>query len=221
MTVYNNEVDASSLGGSSTCAYFKGGINMNANVTLTACKFTSEIDNDTSKTLTLNYCTLNDTSPQDFALGEQNFTATRSQMMGSSDGVRFGGNVNLIEDYIRTKLQSPDDHNDGVQAYLAGSGGSILRCNINVTPVNGDNSTTTGAIFMADDSQGTAEIRDNYLIGGGYTLRLHENMFYRVTGNIIEKNSYAYGPLSTDNSRSGAFLEWSNNKLSDGTALNP
>jgi hypothetical protein len=73
---------------------------------------------------------------------------------------------------------------------------------------------------MADSSQGTLEVRDNYLIGGGYTLRLHENMYYRVTGNIIEKGSYAYGPISTTNARSGAFLEWSNNKLSDGTVLN-
>lgn len=38
-------------------------------------------------------------------------------------------------------------------------------------------------------------------------------------GNVIEKGSYAYGPLVTDNARAGAFLEWSGNTLSDGSEL--
>jgi len=52
-------------------------------------------------------------------------------------------------------------------------------------------------------------------------MRLNESMHYRVTGNIVENNSWIFGPLTTTNAVSGAFLEWSNNKLSDGTALNP
>ena len=126
---------------------------------------------------------------------------------------------------MRTKLQSQADHNDGLQAYQAGAGGSLLRNNIDCRPVNGtgDNSTTTAAIFIADASEGTAVIRDNYLAGGNGVLRLHENMFYRVTGNIIENNSWSSGtgPVSTSNSRAGAFLEWSNNTLTTGAVLTP
>lgn len=58
-------------------------------------------------------------------------------------------------------------------------------------------------------------------MGGGYTLRLHESGYYRVTGNRIETGSYSYGPLTTTNAISGAFLEWSDNKETNGTVLQP
>lgn len=220
LTVYNSQVNASSLGSTATCVWFKGGINIDKAITLNACKVNGIISTNGNKT-TINYCTVNPSTPDDWSLGPSNFTAIRSQIMGSSDGVRYGGGTTdtLIENYIRNKQQSPDDHNDGIQAYGATAGGTILRNNIDGNPVGGG--VSTSGMIVADYVTGTFEIRDNYFIGGGYTLRFYENAFYKVTGNIVEKNSYKYGPVITTNSRPGAFVEWSNNTLSDGTPINP
>lgn len=219
LVVVNGTVNASALGASVTGRWFKGTVHIDSDITFTACRFDQPVSTSpTYNHATLNYCTVSPTSVGDWALGPLRTDATRCILEGNSDGVRFDS-CNLVECWIRTKLQSAVDHNDGIQAYLAGAGGSILRCNIDCRPINGGNGTTTAAIFLADSSQGTCEIRDNYLAGGSYTLRLHESMFYRVTGNIIENNSWAYGAMSTSNSVAGAFLEWSNNMISNGTAL--
>lgn len=220
LTIYETEVDASDLGSTVTCAWFKGGINIDANITLNACRVDVPINTYPQfNHVNLNYCTINPTTPADWSLGAGNFSATRCQILGSSDGVRYAGTTNdaLIENYIRTTAQSFDDHNDGVQAYGAEGGGTILRNNIDGNPVSGGYGNA--AIFIADGAEGTFEIRDNYLIGGGYNTRLHESAYYRVTGNIIEKDSYLYDPLNTAYSIPGAFLEFSGNKLSDNTAV--
>lgn len=220
LTVYTSRVNASSLGASATCVWFKGGITIDAAITLTACKVDAAVVSG-AKPVTVNFCTINPTSPDDWSLGYTNFTAYRSQITGSSDGVRFGGSGKdtLIENYIRSKVQTPEDHNDGVQMYGATGGATILRNNIDGNPVGGGGSANS-AIFIADGASGEYEIRDNYFMGAGYSLRLHDNGYYRVTGNIFLKDSYKYGPVSTTNSRTGAFLEWSNNKLTDGTIVN-
>jgi len=218
--VYTAEVMASSIGSSATCVYFKGGIIINAPITLNACKVDGVINTTYSyhKT-TINYCTIVSPSPQDWALGPGNFTAIRSQLTGNSDGVRYAGSTNdtLIENYIRTKTQNINDHNDGVQMYGSTGGGTLLRNMIDSRPVAGGNGNA--ALFIADNSTGTYEIRDNYMVGGTQSIRLHENGYYKLTGNIVEKGSYSYAPVNTANSRAGAFLEWANNTLSDGTVL--
>lgn len=221
ITVYNSSVNASSLGTSKTCVYFKGGINIDAPITLTACKVDGIINSTYSfRRVVLNYCTIKPASPSDWSLGPGNFSATRSQILGSSDGVRFASGYNdvLIENYIRLKAQGPTDHNDGIQMYVPTGGGTILRNNIDARPVGGGGGTNA-AIFIADNATGTYEIRDNYLAGGGFTLRLHESGYYRATGNIIEKDSYVYGPFTHGASIPGAFLEWLNNKTSDGAII--
>jgi len=220
MTVYENSVNASSLGSSATCVWLKGGITINAPITLTACKV-PRIYNTSSNNVTLNYCTIEPSSPADWSLGYRNFTATRSQVLGSSDGVRYGGSSSdtLIENYVRVKAQDSSDHNDGVQMYGASGGGTILRNNIDARPIGGGGGANA-AFFIADGATGTYEIRDNYFAGGGYTFRLLDAGYYRATGNVIEKNSYLFGPVLRQNLIPGAILEWSNNRLSDGTILN-
>ncbi|MCA9591972.1 MAG: hypothetical protein KC776_01635, partial [Myxococcales bacterium] len=223
MTVYTSKVKASQLGATATCVWLKAGITVDAPITLNACRIDANVVNGSNNDITLSYCMVKAPSPGDWALGSSHFTAIRSQLVGSSDGVRFGGSGTdtLIENYIRVATQSSQDHNDGVQMYGASGGGVILRNNIDCRPVSGSTSGANGAIFVADGATGTYEIRDNYLMGGGYTLRLHESGYYRVTGNRIETGSYSYGPLTTTNAISGAFLEWSDNKETNGTVLQP
>lgn len=223
MKVYNSRVNASALGAKATCVWLKQGINVDADITLTAARIDAQVSTyPQRKSIVLNHCLINPASPADWSLGDGNFSATRCQILGSSDGVRFAGSRAdvLVENYIRVKAQGAQDHNDGIQTYGATGGGVILRNNIDDRPIGGGGGQN-GAIFIADGAEGTYEIRDNYLLGGNFSLRLHESGFYRVTGNIVEKGSYMFGPLVTDNSRAGAFLEWSGNKLSDGTVLTP
>lgn len=221
LKVYTSTVSSSSLGSSATCVWLKGGITINSPITLTASRIDDVVDTQ-GYAVTLNYCTVQPPSPGDWSLGPSNFTATRSQILGSSDGVRYGGSTKdtLIENYIRVKAQSSADHNDGIQMYGASGGGTILRNNIDDRPVGGGGGPN-GAIFIADGATGTYEIRNNYLMGGAYSLRLHDSGYYRVTGNIVVKGTYVYGPVTTTNAIQGAFLEWSNNTLSDGTVLTP
>lgn len=226
LKVYPAVVKASALGASVGCAEFQKGISFDQNITVTASKFDASIDTN-GHTVNLNWDTISPATVEDICVhGEGSFHLLRSQVSGCSDAVRFDGD-SIVESYLRTKAESAQDHNDAVQAYQADAGGSILRSNIDALPVNAAAfgiGAGNGAIFLADSSKGETEIRDNYLQGGGYTLRLNESQHYRVTGNVIAApgsgdDTWLYGPLSTGNSVTGAFLEWANNALSNGTAL--
>lgn len=226
LKVYTTKVNASALGATATCVWLKGGINVDAPITLVATRIQSAstsapvIRADGPK-LTIQWSTIDGGGTNGtYGVGGRNVDVYRSQIFGSSDGVRFEG-MNIIESFIRTALTSPADHNDGIQAYMASSGGSILRCNIDSRPGEVNGGSDTAPIFLADDSQGEAVIRDNLLAGGGYSLRLHEAMKYRVTGNVIVDKTWGVAPVSTENAVAGAFVEWANNTTSTGTVLNP
>lgn len=222
LTVYAGRMAASTLiaAGTTTCVWLKAGVTVDVPVTLTAAKIDTIVRSDGPR-LQLDWSTVDGHGDGTFAIGGHNVGAYRSNIGGASDGVRFE-QMDLVEDYIRTVSTSPDDHNDGVQFFQAAVGGSIRRCNINSRPVNlpaSDGIYGTAAVFAADSSMGELVLRDNFLGGGGYTLRLHEAMTYRVTGNVIDAGSWLYGPVSTSNAVPGAFLEWSGNMLSDGTPI--
>lgn len=226
LTVYIAKVNASALGDAATCVWLKAGITVDAPITLTAARIDSIRDSDPvirsdGPKLVVQWSTINGGGTNGtYSVGGHNVDVYRSQIVGSSDGVRFEG-MNIVESYIRTALVSPEDHNDGIQAYQASAGGSILRCNIDSRPGEVNGGSDTAPIFLADNSVGEAVIRDNWLAGGGYTLRLHEAMTYRITGNVIADGTWGFGPVSTSNSVPGAFLEWGNNTTSGGVTVNP
>lgn len=229
--VYTAKVTASSLGASATCVWFKQGVTFDRDITITAARFDRSIDTN-GHTVNLNWVNVDTVSVEDIGIhGEGTFNLYRCTVTGSSDAIRFDGD-NVIESYLRVKQASSADHNDAIQAYQASKGGSILRSNIDGRPVDAP-STVYGnaAVFFADNSHGNVDLRDNYLAGGGYTMRLNEAMIYvHVTGNIVAQqvinvkgqivSGYGYGPVSTSNAVSGAFPDWSSNTLSDGSTLN-
>ena len=214
LKVYSSTVNASQLG-NATCVWLKGGIKVDKPVTLTAARIDSGVSTYSAR-LTLNWCTVN-ADGEDHAINGRVDTF-RCQLINASDGVRFDG-TNIVETYIRLKQQNSQDHNDGIQAYKAGQGGSILRSNIDSRP-GGSSQSVLGnaAIFIADDSRGEVVIRDNYLAGGEYTLRMHEAATYRISGNIIA--NYNSGPIATNNATPGAFLEFSGNHTASGQLIN-
>jgi len=214
LKVYASKVNASQLG-NATCVWLKGGINVDKPVTLTAARIETQV-RTYGERLTLNWCTVNADGGDQAVDGRVD--TLRCQLINASDGVRFDG-TNIVETYIRVKQQNSQDHNDGIQAYKAGQGGSILRSNIDSRPVGAPRSILgNAAIFIADGSRGEVVIRDNYLAGGEYTLRMHEAATYRLSGNIIA--DYNSAPIATDSAISGAFLEFSNNHTASGQLIN-
>jgi hypothetical protein len=218
MTVYTTRATASALGATATCIWLQAGITVDAPITLTAARIDTTVRSD-GPALNIAWSVIDGHGAGTDSVGGHNVNVHRSQIVGSSDGVRLEA-MTLTEDWIRVLSTDPADHNDGIQAYMASEGGSILRCNIDGRPVAAPVGVYgNAAIFLADSSAGEVEIRDNYLAGGGYTLRLHEAMTYRVTGNVIA--DWGYGPVSTSNAAPGAFVEWVGNVTAAGEVVNP
>lgn len=153
------------------------------------------------------------------ALGKGRIRAYRCRIAGSADGVRADwGPVELVECHVRVASTGGSDHNDGVQAYGSSGASRILRCNIDCRPVNGGGGPNA-AVQWADGAQGSLELRDSLLLGGGYVLRLHESAVYRVTGNRV--GAWAFGPLTTANAPATRFLEWAGNVTCDPVTHEP
>lgn len=212
--------DFTTNGGTLTRHWFQGGLNFDLNnVILTACKFDGSVSGyyaGTHHTFTLNWCSIGDdnTSAYDDGIHYQDYTAYRCRIGGSSDGAKINGNVTMTECYVRTMSQGSADHNDGLQAVGSYTGGTIQRCNIDCRPVNGGGGVN-GAIFIADSSNGTWIIRDNFLAGGNSPLRMHESCNYTVDGNWILSGSYSGGPVNAQYAVSVTWASTENNVLVD------
>lgn len=220
--IYTGKVHTSDLGRSVGCAWFKADVVVDSPIIFTASRFDRAVDVN-GHLVRFDYDTIDTTQVEDIALFGGPFVLNRSIVAGSTDAVRFENDL-VVESYLRTKAHlnaDPPDHNDGIQAYRSAYGGSILRSNIDGHPTNtGATNYGDAAILFADGSLGDVDIEQNYLAGGAITLRLNEASIYRhVTGNVIAKGSYLYNPVDTTNAAPGAFPDWAENTLSDGTPL--
>lgn len=222
LTVHSGAASLSSLvssGGTLKRHWFRGGCSFDiGNVTLVACRFDQGITLG-QPTVTFNYCTVDtpDGSAGDQAIAFNDYVAYRCRLLGNSDGGKVNGNCRLTECYIRTNGQAADDHHDGLQGNAAYTGSTIERCNIDCRPANGIGGLT-GAIFIADASNGTYEVHDNFVAGGSSPLRFHENGHYNASGNWILDGSYSGAPV---NALYGIIDSWSDNWLvnASGTKL--
>ena len=153
----------------------------------------------------------------DGTIGPGRYTIRRSELYGT-DGFRIsrpsGGGANdvLIEDNFFRANTPPCSgyHRDGLQGY--GSGRNVVVRH-NTIEVRGT-CDVTASVFFADGSE-SASVTDNLLIGGGYTLRVHDDFTpdrgpWVVTGNRIVPGSH--GPALTTNTQCGAStMRWSDN----------
>lgn len=232
LTVHTGAVSASdfvSNGGTISKRDFRGGFRMDrSNVTFVACRFVGGVScfwSGVHNPATFNWCSMvepSSSTASDEAINYQDYTAYRCNLSGGSDGAKINGGVTMTECFVRTKSQSAADHNDGLQSVGSYTGNTILRCNIDVRPVNGGGGVNR-AIFIADASSGTQVIRDNYLQGGnGSALSCFENSTYRVTGNWFLSGSVTSGTYA-DRAviPQSNILEWSGNVVvnSSGTTL--
>lgn len=224
LTVHNSTMAASDFGANGvtiTKRWFKSGLVMDrTNVTLTACRFDEGVSgyySGTHRQFTLNWCTVDPPgAAQDDGIHYQDYTAYRCRIGGCSDGAKINGGCTLVECYILVKGQDSADHNDGLQAVGSYTGNTVQRCWIDTRPTNGIGAPNA-ALFAADSSNGLQIWQDNWLAGGGYVIRCHEDSTYQVTGNDLLNNSWAFGPVSRAVIPQSNITAWSNNRIVDGS----
>jgi hypothetical protein len=190
---------------------FTGSLIMDINnVTVRGCLF----DNPVSGYLNgnhatgwiLDYCSIVPAIVGDQAIYYQSYTANRCYIVGCSDGVKAdGGNTILTECYIRVKLQSAQDHNDGIQNVGGNGSVTIARCNIDGRPIGGGTDQNgNSALFFADGEVGLHTIFDNLLAGGQVSVALYDSGTFNVQGNKFVRDSYQVSTHAMAGPGSGA-----------------
>jgi hypothetical protein len=146
------------------------------------------------------------------AVGYSNYTARRVRMRNVSDGFRVSGSNILIEDSFVLLCSQSGDHSDGIQGY--GGGTNVTVRHNTVDQRNAQD--VTSPIFFADNSK-SATVVDNLIMGGGYSLRIHDDYNpdigpWIITGNRIVNGSWVNGAVDTTNTNC-ATTTWTDNRL--------
>lgn len=221
--------DFISAGGLMEKKNFTGDLRVDVNnATFRACRFSETawnfLNGVHASGTTFEWCSIDTEVVQDEALKFQGYHAFRCSLTGSSDGVKANGASTILEEcYIRTK-GTTGDHNDGVQNVGGDGSISILRCNIDGSPVNGIGGPNS-AVFSADSTSSTVmdmTIEDCLLACAGtaggiiglFDGGLTPNITYTVTGCYFVR-----GPIAMSRGTTGTTplnqITWSNNVWSD------
>jgi hypothetical protein len=128
------------------------------------------------------------------AVGTAGYTARRVEIHNVTDGFRVSGDNIVIEDSFVKLAAIPGEcnHLDGVQGYGGGTNVVVVH---NVFDARG--SCGNSAVFFADSSP-HADVEDNILLGGAYSLRLQQaevpSTFIAIDNHMVQ-GSYDDGPL--------------------------
>jgi hypothetical protein len=128
------------------------------------------------------------------AVGTAGYTARRVEIHNVTDGFRVSGDNVLIEDsFVKLAVIAGEcNHLDGVQGY--GGGRNVV---IRHSTLDARGSCGNSAVFFADSSP-NADVQDNVLLGGAYSLRLNQ---FEIPATFVAKNnhivdgSYDDGPV--------------------------
>lgn len=135
---------------------------------------------------------------RDSALSGGDFTARRVEVISGGDAFDVGfsstrrGNVLIEDSYAKLCARVPA-HSDGLQSYVAGSN---VRLNHNTIDMQSERDAQTAPIFWSGDTPYPFTLTNNLLIGGTYTIRIHDGTNHVVNGNIVARNKWIYGPTS-------------------------
>lgn len=98
----------------------------------------------------------------------------RVRVEGYADCFR-NGPFDIENSWCTTTQQSPDDHNDGYQAYLAEEANVSIRC----SQIDNNKARPTAGIFHADGSQIKFDLLNLKIsMNGNYCIRLHDAKTY-------------------------------------------
>jgi hypothetical protein len=171
-----------------------------AGATYRFSEFRGQVDHTGSGTLTVEYSNfgpITGCQNYDNSFSGSNYTVRYSRFNDHvSEGPRVAGNNILIEEnFIGYMCANPGDHADGIQGYGGGTNIVIRHNTIHEGKVD-----VTSPIFFADNSE-SADVRDNLVSGGGYSLRLHDDFTpdhgpWVLIGNRIVDGAWNFGPMS-------------------------
>jgi hypothetical protein len=148
--------------------------------------------------------------------GDARMILERNDISGTPDGVQqSSGKSTFDQNYIHDLRTGAGRHNDGIQLY--GGPGVVVRGNYIVLDLH--SGSVNAAVFLSDDGSGFDKpvIDNNYLVGGGYVLRLEDG----CKGAVVTGNDF--GPLTgygNVNVTAGASVaRWQDNVNSEGVVL--
>ena len=162
--------------------------------------------------------------------GDSTMTLLRNDISGAPDGIQNGpGNSRIEQNHIHdlAMLGSSDadfTHNDGIQSY--GGPNLVIRNNrIDIRDADGrayDGKHQNGAVFVqpgGDAVSSNLQVVDNFLAGGGFTLRLEGPMRGAVvSGNRFGPTTGGWGEVLVDET-GVQIATWSDNLDNTGRAL--
>jgi hypothetical protein len=164
-------------------------------------EFRGQIRHRGTGTLTVELSTFGPTSGcnnDDNAFTGSNYTVRNSRFNSHlHEGPRdAGSNILIEENFIGPICSGPGDHADGIQGYGGGTNVLVRHNTIDMRTAQ----DVTSAIFMADSSE-SARVEDNLVMGGGYTIRLHDDFTpdhgpWTLIRNRLVDGAWTYGPMN-------------------------
>jgi Bacterial TSP3 repeat len=154
------------------------------------------------------------------SLGSAGYVARRVHIHNSTEGFRVGGYnysggqagpVTIQDSFVDLDSRPGScDHADGVQGYDEPPSMVIHHNTIDMRGVQ----CSTAPIYIGD-SPGSKTVTNNLVMGGSYSLRLHNGAsgitYPHVSGNRMVDDAWDYGPLQIDTC--SVIQAWSDNRL--------
>jgi hypothetical protein len=128
------------------------------------------------------------------SVGTAGFTARRVEIHNVTDGFRVSGDDIVIEDsFVKLSVREGEcNHLDGVQGY-GGGRNVVVRHNT----IDARGNCGNAAVFFGDSSP-EADVQDNIIMGGAFSLRLHQvevPTVFVAKNNHVVNGAYDYGAL--------------------------
>ncbi|MFG1705607.1 hypothetical protein ACFLIM_20660 [Nonomuraea sp. M3C6] len=132
------------------------------------------------------------------AIGEANYTVERVLIRGHADGFRDSGdNIKIKDSYARLCSDGTNNYADGIQTFNAGKSLVLDHTTLDMRGVVNYNSP----IFFNDRPDGTMDvtITNNLVMGGNYTVQLHNIHGYLIVkNNLVVDRTWEFAPMSGD-----------------------
>jgi hypothetical protein len=132
------------------------------------------------------------------AIGVANYSVERVLIRGHADGFRDSGdNIKIKDSYAKLCSDGTKNYADGIQTFNAGKNLVLDHTTLDMRDVVNYNSP----IFFNDRPDGTTDvtITNNLVMGGNYTVQLHNIHGYLIAkNNLVVDKTWEFAPMSGD-----------------------
>ncbi len=155
-----------------------------------------------------------------YFVGKTHAKIRHSRFGQSPDGLKVNASGNTFDYNFLTCLNATraDAHMDGLQSRTGSDNVYVNNSWQSVScPQSANQGGGSGAFFIEDGTFSRTYIAGNYFSGAGYTVRLRaeDSDHYTFIDNVVERDSYQFGPLIFG-ANSSLCAHWSGNTYDDG-----